>query len=189
LAAALLPLRPIRDGGMGQYHQLEQVVNELSALEQFLALLPRYEGQWRDPEQTRADLDKLLTIAPNNAIVLTALSEVLLQLDRPMQALEMVGKALRLEPNYARAHDVRGTTLLRQNLPALAVEAFNKAIDLSNCNRAYVMHRASAYLMLNNDAAMCEDFRRACIRGDCEVLRWARGMGKCVDGDSSKKKE
>ena len=179
LAEPLLPLNPSSDGGMGKAHALRRVCHEMDALEILVRFLPGQDPQWKEPEKVRRELLKAKALAPENALVLTALAEVLLQLDRPVAALEEVGSALRHDSGYARAHDVRGAALLRQRLPGLAAESFGKAIALSPSNSGYLVHRASAYLVLGDEKGMCEDFVSACGLGDCDGLHWARSAGKC----------
>lgn len=179
LAAVLLPLDPRQDGGLGERRALQSVVQEMAALDTFIALLPLYEGRWTAPEKAKEALAQAERLAPNNPLVLTALAELLLQLDRPASALEYVSRAVGENPAYARAHDVRGAVLLRQHLPALAVESFSRAIALAPRNALYYMHRASAYLVQEEEAGMCRDLQSACGLGSCDGLQWAASAGKC----------
>lgn len=180
LAALLLPLDPRQDGGREEAHRLHAVVNEMNALEIYRGLLPLQQEGWPQPEAARDDLLRAERLAPNSPLILIALAEVLLQLDRPVAALEHASRALEHNPGFARAHDVRGAVLLRQRLPVLAVEAFSKAIALAPRNGQYYMHRAAAYLVLEEEAGMCRDFRGACGLGICEGLQWATGAGRCT---------
>lgn len=179
LAAPLLPLRPSDEGGMDLQYELQSVCNEISGLKIYEALLPTYELHWKNPEAAYTKLESAEKLAPKNPLVLTAIAEALLQLDRPLPALERVTEALKLSAELPRAHDVRGAILLRQRLPVLAAESFTKAIELSPDISAYYMHRASAYLILEQEADMCQDFKTACGMGECEGLQWALDTGKC----------
>lgn len=180
LAEPLLPLRPIEDGGKEALFTLQSVVNEMTALERFLKLIRNYDQRWDNPQKVREELLRAETLAPENPLILTGLSEAFLQLDRPVAALDYVGRALRSAPDYARAHDIKGAALLRQRLPALAAESFGRAIAIAPDNPVYYVHRASAWLVLEEEAAMCSDFKRACGLEDCEGLRWAKGAGRCL---------
>lgn len=179
LAAQLLPLTPATDGGRAEMHTLTSIINELIALDAYVEILPQYNHNWAAPEATKATLLRTVQLAPGNPLILTALAEILLQTDRPVNALEYIEQALRLAPNFARAHDVKGAILLRQRLPALAAQSFGKAIELSPRNSVYHMHRASAYLVLEEEGGMCDDFKSACSLEDCDGLEWARGIGRC----------
>ena len=179
LADFLLALHPMDGGGKEQEHVLRSIVNEMAALDIYISTLPLYEQNWDAPQKAQTELQKAHSLAPNNPLILTSLAEVLLQLDRAPAAMEHVGEALRLSPEFARAHDVKGAILLRQRLPVLAAESFGRAVALSPRNAAYRVHRASAYLVLEDEAGMCADFQSACALGDCEGLQWAKSSGKC----------
>ena len=181
LAQIILPRRPTEEGGMEEVHALRSIVNEMVAMDRFVALLPLYERRWTDPDKAREGLLLAESLAPNNPLVLTGLAEISLQFDRPLASLEYAGRSLAVAPDFARTHDVQGAALLRQRLPALAAEAFGRAVALSPENSVYYVHRASAYLVLEEEAGMCRDFQRACALGDCEGLQWARGEGRCEE--------
>ena len=179
LAARLLPLTPSDGGGALDLHALQRVVNEFAALEIYKTVLPYYESHWDAPQKAYAELLKAQKLAPQNPLILTALAEVLLQLDRPAAAMEYVCDVLNSAPEFARAHDVKGAIFLRQRMPALAADSFSKAISLSPKNPEYYVHRAAARLVQEDLADMCSDFQSACALGDCEGFQWARGAGKC----------
>ncbi len=179
LSARLLPLNPLADGGQEEAHRLQNIINELAALDLYMETLPQYRLNESAPEALGAQLAEAEKLAPDNPLVLTALAEIRLRMDRPVLALEYVERALAQRPDFARGHDVKGAALLRQRLPALAAEAFGRAIALSSRNAVYYMHRASAYLVLEEEEAMCRDFIKACGLGDCEGLQWAQNTGRC----------
>lgn len=181
LAEKLLNLDASSEGGKEMAHGLQRICNEMEALEIFAEVLSSLGPQWASPDTARSELEKAHRLAPENALVQVALAETLLQLDRPMAALEHAGDAVKHAPDYARAFDAKGAVQLRQRLPGLAADAFSRAIELSPANSAYRMHRGSAYLLLNNEKGMCEDFDKACNLGDCGGIDWARKMGKCAE--------
>lgn len=182
LAAELVLRRPFDQGGREQSHYLQSVINEMIALDILRDIVPLYEERWQNLEKVELELARARNLAPDNPLLLTALAETELQLDRPVKALEHVSRALTFTPEYAKAHDIRGMTLLRQRLPSLAAGAFGRAIALAPQNAAYLMHRASAYLVLEEKEAMCADFKAACGLGQCEGLQWSKGAELCVDG-------
>jgi tetratricopeptide (TPR) repeat protein len=179
LSARLLPLNPATDGGQEENHRLKSIVNELIALDLYIELLPEYNHNWAAPEKAQPQLMKAERLAPNNPLILTALAEIFLQMDRPVSALEYVERALNQTPDFARGHDVKGAILLRKRLPSLAAESFGKAIASAPRNPVYYMHRASAYLVLEEENGMCRDFKSACGLGDCDGLQWAKSVGRC----------
>ena len=182
LATQLLPLNPVTDGGKEEIHKLQNIMHEMAAMETYFEVLPQYSHNWAAPQEARLKLAAAEKLAPNNPLILTAMAEIYLQLDRPVSSLEYIGRVLQLAPEFARAHDVKGAALLRQRLPALAAESFGRAIALSPKNSVYYMHRASAYLVQEEQHAMCGDFQSACSLGDCEGLQWARSIGTCPAG-------
>lgn len=178
-AAPLLVRHPMDGGGKEEAHILQSINNEMAALDIYLSILPLYEQHWDGPQKAQRELQKAQSLAPKNPLILTSLAEVMLQLDRAPAAMEHVGEALRINPEFPRAHDVKGAILLRQRLPVLAAESFGKAAALSPRNALYRIHRASAYLVLEDEAGMCADFQAACGLGDCEGFQWAKNAGKC----------
>jgi tetratricopeptide (TPR) repeat protein len=179
-SARLLPLNPITDGGQAENHILTSIVNELIALDLYIELLPEYSHNWTAQEKARPQLLRAERLAPDNPLILTALAEIFLHMDRPASALEYVERALNQTPDFAHAHDVKGAILLRKRLPSLAAESFSKAIALAPRNPIYYVHRASAYLVLEEENNMCRDFRSACGLGDCDGLQWAKSVGRCA---------
>ncbi|MDL2290993.1 hypothetical protein LJC09_02695 [Desulfovibrio sp. OttesenSCG-928-F20] len=179
LAEDLLPRRPNEHGGQEEGHHIQGVVNEMLALDILLSLLPGYDDRWKQPERATIDLARAGTLASSNPLVLTALAEAELQMDRPVRALEFASRALERSPAFARAHDLKGTILLRQHLPVLAEESFTRAIELVPKNPVYFTHRAAARLVLEHLPDMCADFQSACGLGDCEGLQWGRHSGVC----------
>ncbi len=179
LAASLLPLKPSLQGGLEEQYRLQNICNQITALDIYRNLLPEYAQSRISAQTMHKELAKAEGLAPKEPLILTAMADVLLRLDRPAPALARVGEALKSAPDFAAAHDVKGIALLRQHLPVLAAESFSRAVALAPKNKAYRIHRASAYLMLNDEENMCADFKKACALGDCEGLQWARSAEQC----------
>ena len=151
----------------------------MKSLDILQALLPEYEALWPDPPAALEKLNAALTLDPKNALALAARAEVHLKLDKPGKAMEDAQTALNLDGTLDRAHDTLGTALLMNRLPALAVQAFGKATALDPKNPNYPLHRASAYMMLDEKDLMCQDLRAACALGECSGLAWAEKNGMC----------
>ncbi len=175
-----LSMNPERGGTVEKRLKLTGILNRLTALEGYMALLPRLEKSWNDPLAAHAKLARLVELAPDNPLIRTAMAEVLLQLDRPAEAMEHAGEALALDPGFARAHDAKGTIFLRQRLPALAADSFSRAIAEAPSNPDYRAHRAAAYMVREETALMCADFAKACALGNCEGYAWAAEKGLCA---------
>lgn len=179
LAPYLLSLPGLDEGGREQMHALQAMVNELVGLADFLALIDGRESPEGEPRAVKERLERIERLAPDNPLVLNALAEVWLRLDRPLTALDYAARATDGAPGFARAHDTQGAVLLRQRLPLMAARSFGKAIELAPRNASYYMNRASAYLVLEETEAMCADFQRACALGDCDGLIWASEERRC----------
>ena len=180
LAAKVLPLNPHNGGGKEDFYALQGLVHNLDALNILQEALKLHELNWTEPEKAYELIRKAQSMAQTDPLLRTALAEVLLQLDRPSEAMEQASLAASASPGFARAHDIKGAIFLRQLLPALAAESFGQAVTLDPGNAAYYVHRASAYLIQEETQAMCADFQSACALGDCEGYQWARRSGKCL---------
>ena len=159
--------------------ELARTVNSLLATGGYVKLLPGFNGVWQSPKKTLAKMQALAEISPGNPLVLSALAELYMQMDKTGEASEAIDAALKNLPEQAFLHDIKGITALRQHMPALAATAFGKAIDLAPKNAAYLLHRASAHLVQGHVPAMCQDFQAACAAGDCTGYQWARERGQC----------
>jgi tetratricopeptide (TPR) repeat protein len=179
LIERILPLNPHTGGGREDLLLLQSLVRNLDALHLYAETLRRHGSGWQRPEEALAALRGARDMAPNEPLILLALAEVLLRLDQPAAAMEQAARAANLAPNMPQAHDLTGTILLRQGLPALAADAFSRAVALAPGKAGYLMHRASARLILEQTEGVCADFRAACILGDCEGYQWARQTEKC----------
>ena len=160
--------------------ELSRAANSLLATSGYLALLPEFGGFWQYPKKNMEKMKALAEISPGNPLVLSARAELFMQMEKTREAAEAVDAALMVLPGQPFLHDIKGITALRQHMPALAAASFGTAIDHAPKNAAYLLHRASAYLVQGNAFAMCADFRAACAAGDCSGYQWARERGQCL---------
>ena len=158
------------------------LANALEGMDIYLAALPSFSGAWQNPEKINRVMQQVLSLDPDNALAANAYGESCLLLGRPQEAQEAQSKALRLEPEFARAFHARGAANLALGLPALAVADFSEAIRFSPHTALYRRDRAAAWLVREETAPMCQDFRDACALGDCSGYQWALAQGKCPDG-------
>lgn len=89
----------------------------------------RLEEQGKLPEAERL-LRRAVEIAPDDQGVRNALGLVLLQLERPAQALPQFEALLRLNPSLPFAHANRGSALVELGLIAQAQASYRRALDL-----------------------------------------------------------
>lgn len=189
LAREVLPLPPHTGGGQETFYTLQGLVRNLDALALLKEALKAYGKSWLKPEEAHRLLNKAHSMAPSDPLIRVALAEVLLQLNRPAEAMEHAALAASAEPGLARAHDAKGMVFLRQFLPSLAAESFSTAISLEPRNAVYYAHRASAYLIQEEREKMCADFQSACSLGICEGLQWAQRSGKCSFEESGEEEK
>ena len=189
LAREVLPLPPHAGGGQEIFYTLQGIVRNLDALALLKEALKAYGKSWSNPEEAHVLLSKANNMAQSDPLIRVALAEVLLQLNRPAEAMEHASLAASAEPELARAHDAKGMVFLRQFLPSLAAESFSTAILLAPKNAVYYAHRASAYLIQEETEKMCADFQSACSLGTCEGLQWGQRSGKCSLEESTDEEE
>lgn len=159
--------------------RIQALAAALDGLQQYEQALAHLNGLWSNPATLLPLLREATTLAPGEALTWNALGEVLLQMDRPQDALEAQTQALALEMEFARAHAARGLAYLRLNLPALAVEDLSAALRLQPDEPSWLRARGAAWMVREEFVPMCDDFYRACVLGDCEGLGQAREQGRC----------
>jgi len=156
------------------------LADQLEALWRLGSILPEREGgRWRDPQATLAALQQTTALDPDYATLWYLLGEVLLQLDRPLDAITELNKALALRPELAGALYARGLAYLRLQLPTLAERDLTAALARDASYAAWWRARGALRMVRNETGLMCEDFMQACARGDCEGLAVARERGLC----------
>jgi tetratricopeptide (TPR) repeat protein len=124
-------------------------------------------------------LRQAAALDPDYAPLRQLLGEVLLQLDRPQDALAELNKALVEQPELAGALYTRGLAHLRLQLPTLAERDLSAALERDASQAAWWRARGALRMIRNETGPMCEDFMQACAQGDCEGLAVARERGLC----------
>ena len=172
-----------RDGPKGDaMHamRLAALSEQLDALWDYGNLLhQRVRARWQAPQEILPLLRKA-ALHSNFAPVHCALGEVLLQLDRPQDALAVLDEVLRHKPQAATAHYLRGLAHLRLQTLSLAERDLNLALELDARPAAWWRARGALHMLRNDFAAMCGDFTEACTRGDCEGIALARERQQCL---------
>jgi tetratricopeptide (TPR) repeat protein len=124
-------------------------------------------------------LQRAAALDPDYGLLLYLQGELLLQLDRPQDALAALDKALALSPELAGALYVRGLAYLRLQLLSFAERDLSAALAADDSRGAWWRARGALYMIRNEIGPMCDDFVQACGRGDCEGLAAARERGLC----------
>ncbi len=184
LAKPLLTVSAETTGKEAELQKIQIIFDKLKALEVYLTLLPQRTSTWNAPQAVEEILLRIHTLDPTSPLILTALAEVNLQLDRPAEALNYANAAISSAPHLYFAYDIKGAALLRQRLPASAAAAFTEALTLSPQNAELYAHRAAAFFVQEEIAAMCSDFRTACALADCTGYQWAKDTAKCFEPTS-----
>lgn len=113
------------------------------------------------------------------------LAEAVLQRDQPQRGVGACGRALELRPGLARARYIRALGYWR--LQQLALAENDLSIILHGGPQPHMAPwlraRGAIRKLRGNTDGMCEDFRAACLEGDCEGLEMAREQGACRDGE------
>ena len=157
------------------------LAEQLEALWLLGITLPQREGGcWLDPLAALPILQEAVALDPDYAPLQYLRGEILLQLDRPQDALEGFDKALALNPELAAALYARGLAYLRLQLPTLAERDLSAALARDASHAAWWRGRGALRMLRNEIVPMCEDFAQACARGDCEGLAVARERGLCL---------
>jgi len=178
LSAALR--RNAAGGSSENRSRIDLLAGQLEALWLLGTVLPQREaGLWRDPKAGLPVLQQAAALYPDYAPLHCLEGEILLQLDRPQDALAKLDKALTLNPELAGALFARGLAYLRLNLPALAERDLSAALARDSSQAAWWRARGALRMVRNETILMCEDFMQACARGDCEGLALTRDRGLC----------
>jgi tetratricopeptide (TPR) repeat protein len=90
-------------------------------------------------EEALKAFDKAASLEPENAVHWKNLATILIDLDRPDEAVLSLRRALDLHPKYVDAANLKGLILYRQNHFAEALESFSLSLDASP-NQADALH-------------------------------------------------
>jgi len=160
--------------------RLGELAAQLEALWLLGITLPQREGgHWRDPLAALSVLQQALVLDPHYAPLHYLRGEILLQLDRPQDAIKGFNTTLDLNPELSGALYARGLAYLRLKLVTLADRDLSAALARDDTHAAWWRARGAVRMIRNEIAPMCEDFAQACVRGDCEGLAVTRGRGLC----------
>ena len=129
------------------------------------------------------DIDKNMrraeSLDPWSPLPSYLLGNTQLKMGNASQAIAALTNSINQNPNFSQALLARGTAYLRLSLVDLAIHDFNDAVKLRPNNPTYYMARASAFLAKKDFIQMCNDFKSACSKGECEGLHWGVSRGYC----------
>jgi tetratricopeptide (TPR) repeat protein len=101
------------------------------------------------------------------------------QLGQDQQAIDDYNHALRLKPDNAYAYYNRGTIYHKLGQDQRAVEDLSKAIRLNPDYADAYYNRAIVYLSRGDNISGCNDAKKACESGICQILGSAKIRGLC----------
>jgi tetratricopeptide (TPR) repeat protein len=94
-------------------------------------------------------------------------------------AIEDFNEAIRLKPDYADIYNNRGNAYYALGQYERAVGDYNEVIRLRPDNPFAYKNRSNAYFSRGNNNLGCNDARKACELGNCQLLEAAKGKGLC----------
>ena len=172
-------LNPAKDQQAVKARSETNALKAMQLVRQCLAHPPKSSPSQTQVAQVEQLMNQAARLDPSNPLVFYLLGDNQLKSSRAAQAVASFTQALKLSPSLTPALFGRGTAYMRLNLLDLALADYNKALELSPEQPEYYMGRASTWLIKENFPAMCNDFKEACSRGQCDGYHWATSRGHC----------
>ena len=163
-----------------QVAEIEQLANELHALDAFKKYVPSWSGTWDDPITIRNITQNLLRQAPYSALIHHALGNAWLQLGRSQEAMEAQTQAIKNAHTFAAAYHTRGVAAMTLGLFSSATADISEAIRLSPKTAVFYRDRGLVAYLGGDIPSMCADFHEACALGECRKLHWAEEEKLCT---------
>ena len=102
------------------------------------------------------------------------------ELGKHQQAIKDFNQAIRLDPKFAEAYNNRGIAYGKgKGQYGQAIADYTKAIELNPKYADAFYNRGIGYINLGKKDRACDDWRKACELGDCDILNWAKKEGVC----------
>lgn len=98
---------------------------------------------------------------------------------RYQQAIDDFNRTIALDQNHARAFHDRGIAYFHLGRYEQAISDYDEAIRRNPDFTLAYHNRAYCYFMQRNDEQGCSDARKACARGDCDLLSAVQLEGRC----------
>ena len=175
LAAAPAPDSPEEDA---------QVVRLRALLGPARQALAGADENWLASPELALKLEHAAVAVADSPLLWLLLAEAVLQRDQPQRGVGACGRALELRPGLARARYIRALGYWR--LHQLALAENDLSIILHGTPQPHMAPwlraRGAIRMLRGNTDGMCEDFRAACLEGDCDGLEMARQQDLCRDG-------
>lgn len=135
------------------------------------------------------DYNQALRVKPDYVYAYINRGDVYYGLGQYRLAIEDCNKAIRLQANHADAYNNRGKAYAKLGRYQLAIKDFNEAIRLHPDDVNAFNNRGVVYLLQGNKNLGCRDAQKACAKGFCKVLEWAKRKGYCPEEQFLKPKK
>jgi len=136
--------------------------------------------------ESKADLDVLITLKPNDAQLLATRAMTSLGLKQPDQATADTNRAISVDPNNAVAYLGRGMADRMTGKVKDAVADLDRSIALNPKDSSAFTERGQAYMSLNQIDKAVVDFDQAIVlnQGN-DLARAARGFALLLKGSNA----
>ena len=171
------------------FSQREQINKAIYHYNKAISIIPTISGYYNNRgnayvargmyQSAIDDFNKAITVKPDYAEAYYNRGTFYGKKGEYQIAIEDFNKVIALKPNHIKAYNNRGIVYTKLDLHQKAIDDFNKAISLNpNYADAY-NNRAVVYFNLGNIEAGCNDARKACKAGNCNVLELDKNKGLC----------
>jgi len=128
--AEAMTARIVKDGhvDLDALAEAEQGDPEMAAAAFYIA--GRFEQAHGNPDKARQYLQRAMTLAPSNPVILEQFVAVLVEMHRYQEALAYAQQATRLAPNSADAHSLLGYVFFNSEKTKQAIAEFRRSLEL-----------------------------------------------------------
>lgn len=169
----------------------EQVVRLRALFGSARTALAGADESWLASADLALELEHAAVAVKDSPLLWLLLAEAALQRDQPQRSVGACGRALALRPGLARARYIRALGYWR--LHQLALAENDLSIILHGTPQPHMAPwlraRGAIRMLRGNTDGMCEDFRAACLEGDCDGLEMARQRDLCREPGLSARAE
>jgi tetratricopeptide (TPR) repeat protein len=130
-------------------------------------------------EQAIEDYSKAVNLQPDFSYAYNKRGSAYFALGNYQRAIEDYDKVIHLQPDYADTYNNRGSAYYKFGNYQRAIEDYDKAINIQPDFTEAYKNRSGAYLTQGKESLGCSDAQKACSKGDCTSLEWAKSKGLC----------
>jgi tetratricopeptide (TPR) repeat protein len=120
-----------------------------------------------------------LQVTKDNYLAYNNLGLALFEKGKIEEAIDHYNKAIRIAPDSAEVYNNRGIAYSYLGRQQQAIIDYDEAIRLKPDYFEAYNNRGNDYLIKGNNEVGCRDVQKACARGYCKALEWAKSKGYC----------